>query len=87
MLANFAREGSESHMAIRAAIDSFLSAQQEGQRPYRNEHCTFFDFEHYPKFEFDEEQEYSPFIKKLMNHLTGMATKTCFTQFINVMNQ
>ncbi|WP_252344463.1 DNA phosphorothioation-dependent restriction protein DptF, partial [Escherichia coli] len=31
MLANFAREGSESHMAIRAAIDSFLLAQQEGQ--------------------------------------------------------
>lgn len=71
-------EGSESHIAIRTAIDSFLSAQQEGHRPYRNEHCTFFDFEHYPKFEFDEEQEYSPFIKKLMNHLTGNEDKNLF---------
>ncbi|WHF92681.1 DNA phosphorothioation-dependent restriction protein DptF [Escherichia coli] len=78
MLANFAREGSESHMAIRAAIDSFLSAQQEGQRPYRNENCIFFDFEHYPKFEFDEEREYSPFIKKLMNQLTGNDDKNLF---------
>nr|WP_153880245.1 DNA phosphorothioation-dependent restriction protein DptF [Citrobacter freundii] len=78
MLANFAREGSESHQTIRTAIDSFLSEQQEGNRPYRDEHCTFFDFEHYPKFEFDEEQEYSPFIKKLLNHLTGNDDKNLF---------
>ncbi|MFW8205107.1 DNA phosphorothioation-dependent restriction protein DptF, partial [Klebsiella pneumoniae] len=67
MLANFAREGSKSHEAIRAAIDSFLSEQQEGNRPYRREYYTFFDFEHYPKFQFDEKQKYSPFIEKLLN--------------------
>ncbi|CAI1655512.1 DNA phosphorothioation-dependent restriction protein DptF [Serratia ficaria] len=78
MLANFAREGSKSHKTIRAAIDSFLSEQQEGNRPYRREHCTFFDFEHYPKFQFDEEREYSHFIKKLLNHLTGSDDKNLF---------
>lgn len=71
MLANFAREGSESHNAIRAAIDLFLSGHQQGNRPYRSQNCTFFDFEHYPKFEFDEKKEYSHFIKKLLTQLTG----------------
>ncbi|MBS6928313.1 MAG: DNA phosphorothioation-dependent restriction protein DptF [Finegoldia magna] len=78
MLANFAREGAEVHKTIRAAIDSFLSEQQEGKRPYRSGNCTFFDFEHYPKFEFDEKQEYSPFIKKLLNQLTANDDKNLF---------
>ncbi|WP_210522871.1 DNA phosphorothioation-dependent restriction protein DptF [Pantoea ananatis] len=70
MLANFAREGAECHQAIRAAIDSFLSAQQNSSRPYRNSNCTFFYFEHYPKFQFDENKNYSSFIKTLLNNLT-----------------
>ncbi|KHN56843.1 DNA phosphorothioation-dependent restriction protein DptF [Dickeya fangzhongdai] len=70
MLANFAREGSESHKTIRAAIDSFLSKQQEGSSPYRVGNCCFFDFEHYPKFQFNEKKQYSSFIKSLLNNLT-----------------
>lgn len=71
MLANFAREGDEDHQIIRSAIDSFLSEQQDGNRPYRSGNCSFFDFEQYPKFKFDEDRQYSPFIKNLLNHLTS----------------
>ncbi len=70
MLANFAREGAECHKAIRSAIDSFLSGQHDASRPYRNENCSFFDFEHYPKFQFDENKNYSSFIKSLLDNLT-----------------
>ncbi len=64
MLANFAREGAECHLAIRTAIDSFLSADQEESRPYRSGHCSFFDFEHYPKFQFNEKNS----IHRLLKH-------------------
>ncbi|MBP2836926.1 DNA phosphorothioation-dependent restriction protein DptF [Dickeya parazeae] len=70
MLANFAREGAECHQTIRSAIDSFLSKQQEGSSPYRVGNCCFFDFEHYPKFQFNENKQYSSFIKSLLNNLT-----------------
>lgn len=70
MLTNFAREGAECHKMIRSAIDSFLSGQQDASRPYHNENCSFFDFEHYPKFHFDENKKYSSFIKSLLNNLT-----------------
>ncbi|MDV5138664.1 DNA phosphorothioation-dependent restriction protein DptF [Chimaeribacter arupi] len=70
MLANFAREGAECHQEIRSAIDSFLLKQQDESRPYQNINCTFFDFEQYPKFNFDENKKYSPFIKKLLSNLT-----------------
>ncbi|MDJ4948519.1 DNA phosphorothioation-dependent restriction protein DptF [Salmonella enterica] len=81
MLANFAREGAECHEAIRSAIDSFLSAQQDVSRPYRNENCSFFDFEHYPKFQFNENKNYSSFIKKLLENLTRDDDNNLF-QFI-----
>lgn len=70
MLANFAREGAKCHQVIRSAIDSFLSVQHDASRPYRNENCSFFDFEHYPKFQFNENKNYSPFIKTLLDNLT-----------------
>jgi len=70
MLANFAREGADCHKIVRSAIDAFLSNQQTGSRPYHNGDCCFFDFEHYPKFQFNEDKNYSPFIKKLLNNLT-----------------
>lgn len=70
MLANFAREGAEEHQEIRAAIDAFLLGQQNGSHPYHKGNCSFFDFEHYPKFEFNENKEYSSFIKKLLDNLT-----------------
>ncbi|HFV5453584.1 TPA: DNA phosphorothioation-dependent restriction protein DptF [Escherichia coli] len=81
MLANFAREGAEYHLAIRTAIDSFLSADQEESRPYRSGHCSFFDFEHYPKFQFNEKKQYSSFIKTLLDNLTRNDDSNLF-QFI-----
>ncbi|QMD74016.1 DNA phosphorothioation-dependent restriction protein DptF [Escherichia coli] len=81
MLANFAREGAECHLAIRTAIDSFLSADQEKSRPYRSGHCSFFDFEHYPKFQFNEKKQYSSFIKTLLDNLTRNDDSNLF-QFI-----
>ncbi|MBL0872196.1 DNA phosphorothioation-dependent restriction protein DptF [Serratia nevei] len=81
MLANFAREGAEYHQAIRSAIDSFLSAPYDASRPYRNENCSFFDFEHYPKFQFDENKQYSSFIKTLLDNLTRDDDNNLF-QFI-----
>lgn len=81
MLANFAREGAECHRVIRSAIDSFLSGQQDASRPYRNENCSFFDFEHYPKFQFDENKQYSSFIKTLLDNLTRDDDNNLF-QFI-----
>lgn len=81
MLANFAREGAECHLAIRTAIDSFLSADQEESRPYRSGHCSFFGFEHYPKFQFNEKKQYSSFIKTLLDNLTRNDDSNLF-QFI-----
>lgn len=81
MLANFAREGAEYHKVIRSAIDSFLSGQHDASRPYRNENCSFFDFEHYPKFQFNENKNYSLFIKTLLDNLTRDDDKNLF-QFI-----
>ncbi len=81
MLANFAREGAECHKVIRSAIDSFLSGQQVASRPYRNENCSFFDFEHYPKFQFNENKNYSSFIKTLLDNLTRDDDNNLF-QFI-----
>lgn len=81
MLANFAREGAKCHKMIRSAIDSFLSGQQDASRPYRNENCSFFDFEHYPKFQFDEKKQYSSFIKALLDNLTSDDDNNFF-QFI-----
>ncbi|HCM8003596.1 TPA: DNA phosphorothioation-dependent restriction protein DptF [Klebsiella aerogenes] len=81
MLANFAREGDVEHQTIRSVIDSFLSTQQKTSRPYREENCSFFDFEQYPKFQFDENKQYSSFIKDLLNNLTRDDDRNLF-QFI-----
>ncbi|EOQ26776.1 MULTISPECIES: DNA phosphorothioation-dependent restriction protein DptF [Citrobacter] len=71
MLANFAREGDECHRTIRNAIDLYLSSQSKGNGPYHDQNISFFDFEHYPKFNFDECKQYSSFIKKLLCNLTS----------------
>ncbi|EAV1164656.1 DNA phosphorothioation-dependent restriction protein DptF [Salmonella enterica subsp. diarizonae] len=81
MLANFAREGAECHQALRLMIDTFLAEQQGCSGPFCIGHCSFFDFEHYPKFQFDEERQYSPFIKKLLNHLTDDDKNLFYTIF------
>lgn len=70
MLANYAKEGDERHHNIRSAIESFLSGKTENGKYYQKGNCCFFDFEHYPKFHFDEEKQYSSFIKKLLINLT-----------------
>ncbi|MCV5473100.1 DNA phosphorothioation-dependent restriction protein DptF, partial [Escherichia coli] len=75
------REGAKCHQVIRSAIDSFLSVQHDASRPYRNENCSFFDFEHYPKFQFNENKNYSPFIKTLLDNLTRDDDNNLF-QFI-----
>lgn len=71
MLANFAREGDACHQHIRNTIDLYLSNQSKGSRPYHDQNISFFDFEHYPKFKFDEYKNYSHFIKKLLYNLTS----------------
>lgn len=78
MLANFAREGDEGHQRIRAAIDLFLSKQQKEHGSYSTDNFSFFDFEHYPKFQFDTDKQYSSFIKKLLNQLTCDDDKNLF---------
>ncbi|EOE1544746.1 DNA phosphorothioation-dependent restriction protein DptF [Providencia rettgeri] len=78
MLANFAREGAEHHKELRSTIDSFLSGKQEKNSPYQLNGCSFFDFEHYPKFHFDEEKRYSSFIKSLLVNLTESGDENLF---------
>ncbi|WP_449632390.1 DNA phosphorothioation-dependent restriction protein DptF [Rahnella aceris] len=70
MLANYAKEGAEQHQAICFAIEQFLSGKLGNSSPCQQGKCSFFDFEHYPKFRFDEEKKYSPFIKMLLGNLT-----------------
>ncbi|ORM68450.1 DNA phosphorothioation-dependent restriction protein DptF [Pantoea rwandensis] len=71
MLANFAREGADRHESLRLVIDKFLSKQKKNSGPFNSGNCYFFDFENYPKFQFDEGRQYSSFIKKLLIKLTG----------------
>ncbi len=78
MLANFAREGASAHETTRAVIDFFLSKQQEGESPYQKNNCTFFDFEHYPKFQFDINKQYSIFITSLLKKLTCIDDENLF---------
>ncbi|WP_049196856.1 DNA phosphorothioation-dependent restriction protein DptF [Proteus mirabilis] len=78
MLANFAREGAEHHKELRSTIDSFLSEKQQKTSPYQLNSCSFFDFEHYPKFQFNEEKQYSSFIKSLLINLTESRDENLF---------
>ncbi|MBK4769933.1 MAG: DNA phosphorothioation-dependent restriction protein DptF [Pantoea sp. Morm] len=71
MLANFAREGTDRHESLRLVIDEFLSKQTKNSGPFNSGNCYFSDFENYPKFQFNEEGQYSSFIKKLLIKLTG----------------
>lgn len=78
MLANFAREGAERHRDIRSIIDLFLSTKQNVNSPYQQVNCIFFDFEHYPKFQFVDNKQYSLFIKSLLTNLTKDEDKNLF---------
>jgi DNA phosphorothioation-dependent restriction protein DptF len=78
MLANFAREGDDCHKSIQLAIESFLSEKNKRKEPYLKHNCCFFDFENYPKFEFDENKQYSYFIQKLLENLTEDSDENFF---------
>ncbi|RAW99268.1 MULTISPECIES: DNA phosphorothioation-dependent restriction protein DptF [unclassified Photorhabdus] len=78
MLANYAMEGAEQHQDIRSIIDAYLSDNQRERGAWVNNSCCFFDFEHYPKFQFDESKNYSPFIKSLIKNLTKEDDKNLF---------
>ncbi|MFP1452845.1 DNA phosphorothioation-dependent restriction protein DptF [Escherichia coli] len=85
MLANFAREGAECHLAIRTAIDSFLWQIRKKAAHTAVGIVLFFDFEHYPKFQFNEKKQYSSFIKTLLDNLTVMMIVICFSLFFDMM--
>ncbi|MDB6373935.1 DNA phosphorothioation-dependent restriction protein DptF [Photorhabdus bodei] len=78
MLANYSMEGAEQHQDIRSIIDAYLSDTQREQGAWVNNSCCFFNFEHYPKFQFDESKNYSPFIKSLIKNLTKEDDKNLF---------
>lgn len=66
MLANFAKEGADSHAALRAVIERFLNGEICSEGPYH-----FLDFESYPKFRFNDEMgSYSSFMRRLLKQLT-----------------
>lgn len=66
MLANFAKEGADSHKVLRAVIERFLNGEICEEGPYH-----FLDFESYPKFRFNDDMEsYSSFMRRLLKKLT-----------------
>ncbi|WP_237388157.1 DNA phosphorothioation-dependent restriction protein DptF [Xenorhabdus sp. Sc-CR9] len=83
MMANFSLEGSERHHNIRAAIDYFFNDCSNTQASCYIEGCHFFDFEHYPKFQFSEDKNYSNFTKELINKLTEPDEKNLFYVIAN----
>ncbi|MDE9432682.1 DNA phosphorothioation-dependent restriction protein DptF [Xenorhabdus bovienii] len=78
MLANFSMEGSERHHDVRAAIDYFLDGEFNVQTPRHIGGFYFLDFEHYPKFQFNEDKNYSYFAKALITQLTEPDEKNLF---------
>ncbi|KMJ46480.1 DNA phosphorothioation-dependent restriction protein DptF [Xenorhabdus khoisanae] len=83
MLANFSMEGSERHHEIKAAIDYFFNDNSNAQTPYHIDGCYFFDFEHYPKFQFNEGKNYSSFAKELITQLTEPNEENLFYVIAN----
>ncbi|MBD2792568.1 DNA phosphorothioation-dependent restriction protein DptF [Xenorhabdus szentirmaii] len=78
MLANFSMEGSERHSDIKTAIDYFFSDDFDLSTSCNTKGYYFFDFEHYPKFQFSEDKNYSPFAKELMSKLTPPSDENLF---------
>ncbi|PNI05969.1 DNA phosphorothioation-dependent restriction protein DptF [Vibrio diazotrophicus] len=66
MLGNYAQEGDEEHLRIKASITAFLENKMED---IPDEH-VFLDFEQFPKFTLDYEQSTSDFAAKLLAKLT-----------------
>jgi len=74
MLANYGKEGAFRHSSIKGAIEKFLDGESAGPGFY------FFDFENYPKFQFnvDSASSYSKFTKQIFQRLTEPSNKNPF---------
>lgn len=74
MLANYAKEGANRHALIKEAIEKFLDGENAGSGFY------FFDFENYPKFQFntDSASSHSKFTKQILQRLTEPSTRNPF---------
>lgn len=64
MMGNYAEGGSDDHIEIKKSMDSHI----QGTAP-PSQHC-YFDFEHYPKFEFRDHAAHSRFAEEFMQRLT-----------------
>lgn len=74
MLANYGKEGAIRHSSIRDAIEKFLDGENAGEGFY------FFDFENYPKFQFNADQAstHSKFAKQILGRLTEPSDRNPF---------
>ncbi|WP_136484174.1 DNA phosphorothioation-dependent restriction protein DptF [Vibrio sp. H11] len=66
MMANYAQEGSEKHRYIKQSISAFLENRKEDIP----ESHIYLDFEHYPKFTLDYDENTSKFASLLLSRLT-----------------
>lgn len=65
MLANYSKEGDQRHDDIKGRINTFLN-----EKSTQIDNQIFLDFEQFPKFNFSDSTNYSPFTKKLISQLT-----------------
>lgn len=77
MLGNYEREGSDSHAAIKQAIDAFLR-----HKPVDNRY-TFLDFESFPKFTIKEGRVSSPFFNELLDNVVKDDSSNKFRDYFN----
>lgn len=77
MLGNYEREGSDSHAAIKQAIDAFLS-QETVDSCY-----TFLDFESFPKFMIKDGRVNSPFFSGLLDNVVKDDSSNKFREYFN----
>ncbi|WP_428827021.1 DNA phosphorothioation-dependent restriction protein DptF [Azonexus sp. IMCC34842] len=73
MLANYCKEGASRHSLVKYAIENFLNGKNTDTAYH------FFDFENYPKFQFNTNSDsHSKFAKQLMMRLTEPSDKNPF---------
>jgi DNA phosphorothioation-dependent restriction protein DptF len=74
MLANYGKEGAKRHSSIKDEIEKFLKGELVGINH------RFFDFENYPKFQFNSNLNFShsKFTKQLMQRLTTPTAENPF---------
>lgn len=74
MLANYGKEGASRHSPVKDAIEKFLDGESAGTAFH------FFDFENYPKFQFnaDSAASHSRFAKQILQRLAEPSDKNPF---------